>query len=58
MLLVVLRAPALRQQPTLEAAYASVVAGQVGIITALNEQIAQLQKVVAGGRAFWPSPGR
>jgi len=46
-LLVVLRAPALRQQPTLEAAYASVVAGQVGIITALNEQIAQLQKVVA-----------
>lgn len=46
-LLVVLRAPALRQQPTLEAAYASAVAGQVGIINALNEQIAQLQKVVA-----------
>jgi len=46
-LLAVLRAPALRQQPTLEGAYASVVAGQISIITALNEQIAQLQKVVA-----------
>lgn len=46
-LLAVLRAPALRQQPTLEGAYSSVVAGQVSIITALNEQIAQLQKVVA-----------
>ncbi len=45
-LLAVLRAPALRQQPTLEGAYSSVVAGQVSIITALNEQIAQLQKVV------------
>ncbi len=46
-LLAVLRAPALRQQPTLEGAYSSVVAGQVSIITALNEQIVQLQKVVA-----------
>lgn len=46
-LLAVLRAPGLPQQPTLEGAYASVVAGQISIITALNEQIAQLQKVVA-----------
>ncbi len=43
----VLRAPALRQPPTLEGAYAAIVVGQVGIIRALNEQIAQLQKVVA-----------
>jgi transposase len=42
----VLRAPALRQAPTLEGAYAAVVAAQVAIITTLNEQIAQLQKVV------------
>ncbi len=46
-LLAVLRAPGLRQPPTTEAAYAAVVIGQVGIITALNEQIAQLQEVVA-----------
>ena len=46
-LLTVLRAPGLRQTPTLEAAYAAVVVAQVGIITALNEQIAQLQEVVA-----------
>jgi len=46
-LLAVLRAAALRQPSTTDAAYAAVVAGQVGIITALNEQIAQLQEVVA-----------
>jgi hypothetical protein len=46
-LLAVLRAPGLRQSPTTEAAYAAVVTGQVGIITALNEQIGQLQEVVA-----------
>ena len=46
-LLPVLRAPGLRQTPTLEAAYAAIVVAQVGIITALNEQIAQLQEVVA-----------
>ena len=45
-LLAVLRAPGLRQPATTEAAYAAVVIGQVGIITALNEQIAQLQEVV------------
>jgi transposase len=37
----------LRQPPTLEGAYAAIVVGQVGIIRALNEQITQLQKVVA-----------
>jgi len=46
-LLTVLRAPALRQPPTLEGAYAAVVLGQVGIITALNEQIAGLHEVMA-----------
>ena len=46
-LLAALRAPGLRQPATTEAAYAAVVVGQVGIITALNEQIAQLQEVVA-----------
>jgi len=46
-LLTVLRAPGLRQNPTLEAAYAAIVVTQVGIITALNEQITQLQEVVA-----------
>ncbi len=45
-LLRVLRAPGLRQSPTLEQAYASVVVAQVGVITALNEQIARLQEVV------------
>lgn len=42
-----LRAPALRQPATTEGAYAAIVAGQVRVITALNEQIAQLQQVVA-----------
>ncbi|MDT5027970.1 MAG: hypothetical protein QOE61_4396, partial [Micromonosporaceae bacterium] len=46
-LLTALRAPALRQPPTLEGAYAAIVVGQVGLITALNEQITQLQKVMA-----------
>jgi hypothetical protein len=45
-LLTVLRAPGLRQPETTEAAYAAVVVGQVGIITALNAQIAQLEEVV------------
>jgi len=45
-LLVVLRAPALRQPSTLQGAYASVVAGQLGVISALNAQIAQLGQVV------------
>ena len=46
-LLAVPRAPGLRQSSTLEGAYAAIVVGQVGIITALTEQIAQLQAVVA-----------
>ncbi|HZX99223.1 MAG TPA: transposase [Dermatophilaceae bacterium] len=37
----------MRQPATTEAAYAAVVVGQIGIIGALNEQIAQLQEVVA-----------
>jgi transposase len=46
-LLAVLRAPNLRQPAATETAYAAVVVGQVGILTALNVQIAQLQEVVA-----------
>ena len=46
-MLAALRAPGLRQPATVEAAYAAVVVGQVGLITALNEQITQLQEVVA-----------
>ena len=42
----VLRAGALRQPPTVESAYASVVAGQVRIIAALNVQIAGLGEVM------------
>ncbi len=42
----VLRAPALRQPATTQGAYAAVVSGQVGIITALNEQIRQLGQAV------------
>jgi transposase len=45
-LMSVLRAAALRQSPTLQGAYAAVVAGQVGIVTALNSQIEQLGQVV------------
>src|ERR1022692_5073080 len=47
-MLTVLRAPGLCQPPVTEGAYAAVVAGQVRIITALNEQIAGLQEVMAG----------
>ena len=46
-MLTVLRGLGLRQPETTEAAYAAVVVGQVGIITALNMQIAQLEEVVA-----------
>lgn len=42
----VLRAPALRQPTTVEAAYATVVAGQVRIIAALNTQVADLAEVM------------
>ena len=42
----VLRAPALRQPPVVESAYASVVAGQLRIIAALNAQIAGLGEVM------------
>ena len=42
-----LRAPALRQPPAVESAYASVVAGQVRIIAALNAQIAGLAEVMS-----------
>ena len=47
-LLAVLRAPGLRQPPVTEGAYAAVVAGQVRMLTALNEQVAGLQQVMAG----------
>jgi Transposase IS116/IS110/IS902 family len=46
-LLAVLRTPGLRQPPVTEEANAAVVAGQVRLITALNEQIAGLQEVMA-----------
>ncbi len=45
----VLRAPALRQAPEIEAAYAVIVAGAVRLIGQLNLQIAELQAVVAEG---------
>ncbi|MET0765164.1 MAG: IS110 family transposase [Blastococcus sp.] len=45
----VLRAPALRQAPEIEAAYAVIVAGQVRLIAGLNTQIAELQAVVSEG---------
>ena len=44
-----LRAPALRQDPAIEAAYAVIVAGAVRLIAQLNSQIAELQAVVAEG---------
>ena len=53
-LLTVLRAPALRQRATTQAAYAAVVSGQVGVITALNGQIKQLEQVV--GEHFGEHP--
>jgi Transposase IS116/IS110/IS902 family len=45
----VLRAPALRQDPAIEAAYAVIVASAVRLIAQLNIQIAELQAVVAEG---------
>jgi transposase len=42
----VLRAPALRQPPTVDSAYATIVVGQVRIIAALNAQITGLAEVV------------
>ncbi len=42
----VLRAPALRQPPVLDSAYATIVAGQVRIIAALNTQITGLAEVM------------
>jgi hypothetical protein len=45
----VLRAPALRQAPALEAAYAVIVVSVVRLIAQLNTQIAELQAVVAEG---------
>ncbi len=44
-----LRAPALRQPPEIEAAYAVIVASAVRLIAGLNTQIAELQAVVAEG---------
>jgi transposase len=45
----VLRAPALRQAPPIEAAYAVIVASTARLIAQLNTQIAELQAVVAEG---------
>lgn len=45
----VLRAPALRQAPAIEAAYAVIVASAVRLIRQLNTQIGELQAVVAEG---------
>jgi Transposase/Transposase IS116/IS110/IS902 family len=45
----VLRSPALRQDPAIEAAYAVIVAGAVRLIAQLNTQIGELQAVVAEG---------
>ena len=44
-----LRAPALHQDPAIEAAYAAIVASAVRLIASLNTQIAELQAVVAEG---------
>ena len=44
-----LRAPALRQDPAIEAAYAVIVVSAVRLIAQLNIQIAELQAVVAEG---------
>jgi Transposase/Transposase IS116/IS110/IS902 family len=46
---VVLLAPALRQAPEIEAAYAVIVASAVRLIAQLNTQIGELQAVVAEG---------
>ena len=45
----VLRAPALRLAPEIEAAYAAIVASHVRLIAGLNNEIAELQAVVAEG---------
>src|SRR4051812_28018835 len=45
----VLRAPALRQPPEVEAAYGFIVTSAVRLIAGLNTQIAELQAVVAEG---------
>jgi transposase len=45
----VLRAPALRQAPEIEAAYAVIVSSAVRLIASLNTQITELQAVVAEG---------
>jgi hypothetical protein len=45
----VLRAPALRQAPPIEAAYAVIVTSAVQLIAQLNTQIVELQAVVAEG---------
>jgi hypothetical protein len=45
----VLRAPALRQDPAIEAAYAVIVVSAVRLIAQLNTQIGELQAVVAEG---------
>jgi len=45
----VLRAPALRQDPAIEGAYAVIVASAVRLIASLSTQIAELQAVVAEG---------
>lgn len=44
-----LRAPALRQAPAVEQAYAVIVASQARLVAQLNDQIAELQVVVAEG---------
>jgi transposase len=43
----ILRAPALRQPPAAESAYATIVAGQIRLIAALNGEIGELGEVVA-----------
>ena len=43
----ILRAPQLRQPPAVQDAYATIVSGQIRLITALNAQIAELGEVVA-----------
>jgi transposase len=43
----ILRAPALRQPPAVESAYATIVAGQIRLIAALNGETGELGEVVA-----------
>lgn len=49
-----LRAPALRQAPAIERAYAVIVASQARLIAQLNSQIEELQAVVAEGFGHHP----